>query len=482
MPSFFTVPVLACLAALTLAADAVAAEPLLVPEFTPASPDEFAIAGMLGLQLQDRLLADGHIVLTEAVVQPVVGPALQSCAARAGCPSDVLPRLPARLAVVVLVGRDESGGLIGYARLFVGSDPRPTQALDLPILPGQESLFVDQVAAAVQQILAVAGPSPDAVLMAAARLISGEPLAPVAPAPVPRAPPPPRVVLREEVADGEERAGVDERPPKGTRDERPLTAILEGTDVAPRTIVGAEESLRKSGEDPRDWMFHKTPHGGRLIIDVQAGLGIGDTERAADLRATVDVDGVQTESWYQEGPYYARRPRGGLFVGYAPSAWVDFGLFAGMQYGNRVLTTGNARALADGSYQVTTNAPQSLQAVQFTLQPRVRGYVVPTGPAKPYVFTGPEFRIFDSYKLEQPPNGPLYPIPPGGVVSGWTGGGGLMIDPGPIVGFFAEGTYTRTFGLRAGPAQNGLWSQPLPPPPLPTFTTLAVVGGVQFRI
>ena len=138
---------LGLLGLLALAAPGVAsaAEPVLVPEFTPASPDEFAITAMLSSQVQDRLLADGLIVLTEPLVQPVVGTALQNCAARAGCPSDVLPRIPARMAVVVMVARAADGTLVGYLRLFVGADPRPALGRDLPILPGQEAMFSDQV-------------------------------------------------------------------------------------------------------------------------------------------------------------------------------------------------------------------------------------------------------------------------------------------------------------------------------------------------
>ncbi len=474
-------------AGLAWAAPARAAEPILVPEFTPASPAEFAIAGMLGSQVQDRLLQDGHIVLTETVIASAVGTSLENCAARAGCPADVLPKVPARMAVVVMIGRAADGTLVGYLRLFVGADPRPAQSVDIPILPGQEYLFAEQVSTSVRQLLNLVGPSPDAVLMAAARLLSGQaPLATspvpapvIAPVPAPIVGNPPVPVTRVDLDDPVE---PDPKVRTAGGDERPLETLLAGTDVAPRHVLGAESSLRKSGKDPRDWMFEKSPHGGRFTMDIQAGLGIGDIERGADLRVTFDEEGTQTEEWYQEGPFYARRPRGALFLGYAPSAWVDFGLLAGVQYGNRVLTTGYARALPDGTTEVTTNAAQDLQAVQVLFQPRARLYVVPTGPVKPYLATGPEFRVFDGYKIQQSTDGPIYPVPPGGVMYGWNGAGGLMIDPGPIIGFFAEGSYSRMFGLRSGPAQAGAWSSPPPAPPIPTHQTIAIVGGVQFRI
>ncbi len=474
-------------------ASASAAEPLLVPEFTPASPGEFALAGMLGIQVRDRLLADGHIVLTEEVVAPVVGDALQNCAARPGCPSEILPRLPARLAVVSLIGRTPEGQLVAYVRLFVGADPRPMIGRDLLILPGQEYQFADEVSGVVRELLAMVGPSPDAVLMAAARLISGQGLGEVTPRPVPVAAPAPPVQPDLEVVDLDtpierERPAPapsgrnSSDPPTGAPDSRPLDEILADTGILPRHVRGSEQSLRRAGLDPRDWVFKNSPHAGRLAFDVQAGLGMGDVERAADLRATLDVDGTQTETWYQEGPFYARRPRGSVSIGYAPTTRVDFGLLFGVQHANRLLTTGFARKLEDGSVLVVANPPQTLQALQVLLQPRIRAYLVPLGPAKPYLFTAPEFRLFDAYKLDQGTTVPRYAVPPGGAMFGWCGGGGVMVDPGPIVGLFAEGAYTRLFGTRSGPRQNGVWSSALPAPAVPTHNTFAITGGVQFRI
>jgi hypothetical protein len=456
---------------------ACAAEPILVPDFTPGSPAEFAIAGMLSSQAQDRLLADGEIVLTEEAVQPAVGNALHGCAARAGCPSDVLPHLPARMAVVVMIARTADDNIMGYIRLFVGSDARPLLSRDVPILPGQESLFTDQVSGAVRELLATIGPSSDAVLMAAARLLSGQPLGPSQPSPPRPGEPPDDVAL-----DAPNGPGDPERPPKGTADNRPLDQLLDGSGVYPRHLAGSVMAFRKAALDPRDWVFRNSPHAGRVTVGVQAGLGIGDTERSGDLRATIDAEGHQTEAWYQEGPYYARRSRGGVFVGYAPVTFLDLGCLFGLQYGGRYLTTGLAHEQSDGSTAITLNKAQELQAVQLLFQPRVRGYLIPLGPAKPYLFTGPEFRFFDKYELAQSGSGPLYDPPPGGTVFGYGGGGGLMIDPSPIVGFYAEGSYTQLFGTRAGPVEHGAWSSPHPAPDVPTHHTIGVVGGVQFRI
>src|SRR4029079_9441656 len=104
---------------------------------------------------------------------------------------------------------------------------------------------------------------------------------------------------------------------------------------------------------------------------------------------------TQINSWYEEGPVPARRVRGDLFVGYAPATMFDFGLLVGIQYGHRGLSTGVEVVDPTGSFvseQVDDLA--DIQAISFYLQPRVRLYMVPLGPAKPFVFTGADLRIF----------------------------------------------------------------------------------------
>jgi hypothetical protein len=166
---------------------------------------------------------------------------------------------------------------------------------------------------------------------------------------------------------------------------------------------------------------------------------------------------------------------------------IDIGVMGALQWGERKTTTAvlTGSSTSTGFVQQPNPTPlQSAEAVQLLLQPRVRGYLVPMGPAKPFLVTGAEIRVFNSYLVEQPAN-LLYPVPTGGVVPGWVGGGGLMIDPGPIVGIFAEGTYTAHFGSRA------IYSAPVAATPWPHGAlqelpyakyTVGITGGVQFRL
>src|SRR5688572_1131406 len=130
-----------------------AAEPVFVPDFTPGSANEFALTVMLQGLVVDQLLKDGHVVLTNPVVGPVVGPPqVESCAAREACPGDVLPKIPARIAVVVQVNR-VGETLVGNVELYEQAYADPTSVMYLPIAPGNEHLFASEVSAAARDLL-----------------------------------------------------------------------------------------------------------------------------------------------------------------------------------------------------------------------------------------------------------------------------------------------------------------------------------------
>ena len=469
--------------------EASAAEPILVPEFTPGTPNEFTAAVMIGSQVKDRLLADGHIVLDDSVVAPVVGDqATLNCVSNPGCPTQVLKRLPTRIAVVVRISR-QGNSLMGHLEMWEQSSVNPVIVRDVPLAPGNEALFADEVSMATAELIRRVGPSPDAVLMAAARLIAGQapnagpqpgpvqPPPPVAPVPRPLPPPPapiaraPQPILQ-----------LDDSVPGNPTLPRPQPtgALGAETGVYPRHLIGSERHFEKTGGDPRDWVYKTMPHAGRVAFEIRAGLSIGDNDRTADIRVELLDGNEQRGSFYQEGPLAARRPQGGIYLGYAPATMIDFGVAAGLQWGKRSFTTGWTR-VSETNPSEAKSPVSSGDQVMFYIQPRLRGYLVPVGPAKPYLFTGVDIRVFDSYDLEQPDNF-VYPVPPGGVVPGWIGGGGLMIDPSPIVGFFFESSYTQFFGDRAGPSVLGTWAHDSLGLPVGVGYNVGLTGGVQIRI
>jgi hypothetical protein len=467
-------------ALIAYAGQAWASEPVFLPDFTPATGEEFGMAVTLQQMVVDQLLAEGHVVLSSAVVGPVVGMEnIASCALRSGCPTQVLPKVPARIAVVVQVQR-VGGSLVGNVDLYESGASAASQRLYLPIAAGGEAFFASEVAREVRSLLVRLGPTPEPMVAQAAQWIAGQGTAPAplvgTPAPAPGAPVPGAPVPGA--------PAVAKRFDGSTPHEGPLEPLLEGSGIMRRHLVGAEGAFRRSGLHPRDWVYRMTPHAGRLVFEIHAGVGFGDIDRLAVVRVET-FNGDETNAWFQEGPLPGRRPRGEIYVGFAPATMVDFGILGGLQYGRRGVTTGvvvvdEAGAVSD----LVVNDLQDIQAVTLYIQPRARAYLAHLGPAKPYLLTGADLRFFDSYHLEQPPD-VNYPAPSGGFMPGWVGGAGMLIDPGPIVGFFAEGTYVRHFGSLSAPRVvevGGPWPHEYEPLEETSGITVGVVGGVQFRL
>lgn len=456
---------LLALSMLTLAGPALAGEPVVFPDITPGTTSEFALAFMLQEKVQEALQAEGHVVLTQAAVEPVVGDAMNACADVPGCPFAPLQQLPANLAVVVRIVR-EGEGLYGEVSVFNSADTAAIETRNILIEPGQEDSFATEVAHLTTDILTLQQPSNAEDIVEAVKLVEtarwagvaeeAEATTTVTPPP---APPPADPVAEPILVDAT------------------LEEILEDTGVRPRHLAGSRAHFENTELDPRDWLYKSTPHAGRVVIEVRGGIGLGDVDRAADVRVVTDADGSPTSEWFQEGPQYAQRVRGGLYVGYAPATWVDLGVLVGLQYGQKYLTTGYTW----GENPQVVGAADPSQAVQFHIQPRVRFYLAPVGVVKPFVLVAPELRLFDSYHIIDPETID-YPDPYGGIMAGATGGGGLIVDPSPLVGFFAEGTYTQHFGTRAAAAQLGETPSDKPAAPEGRQYTIGIVGGVQFRI
>lgn len=461
-----------------------AAEPVLVPDFTPGSSSEFALAFMLQEQVVAALENRGYLVLLAEHVHPVVGDALQDCADRTECPANVLSKLPTRLALVVKVARID-GQVMALVKIFEPSSAIPAFEKAFPIHPGGEAALAEEVKVAVEDVVGLIGKAPPATVAAAAALMAGQPAPGPAPAPGPRPLPVPEV-QPEPVPEPEPEPAPKPKPKgpvkKAEKDYAadPLPTLLEGTGLHPRHLKGSEGHFRKLAIDARDWQFKAMPHAGRLILEIRGGVGIGDVDRFADVRVVVD-DGAQSGDWFQEGPQVATRVNGAVFVGYAPYTFFDVGAVVGLQYGLRNFTTGYIVREGGVETERSASEPQGVQAVQLLIQPRIRFYPVPVGPAKPFLFVGAELRALDKYDIDQPQT-LTYPAPPGGMYGGPVGGGGLMIDPGPIVGFFAEASVAGHFGIRSIAAQPSSWVEEPPPPPAFRHYTISVVGGVQFRL
>jgi hypothetical protein len=444
---------------LAFLAPAYAGEPVLVPDFTPGTTSEFALAFMLQERVVQGLTGAGHVVLGAEAIEPVVG-ALDACADVEGCPIPALQQLPARVAVVVRVERKD-GATSAQVEIFEESGPTPVDSRAVTVVSGKEAAFTDVVVQMVNDAFRDLGPGPATDLVAAAKLVANAEAKATAPKPEPQPEPEP--------ASGTTPAAAG---PEGDFEKR-----LGDAGLLPKHVAGAKAAFLETSKAPLEWFEEMVPHAGRLVVEVRAGMGIGDVDRVADVRLALDADAVELAEWYQESPAYNRRVRGAIYAGYAPATWVDLGAVIGLQYGERTLSTAFTQEGDDGA----PPRSDSVQAVQGFVQPVARFYVAPLGIAKPYLAVGGDVRFFDRWKITDPP-GVDYPTIPGGVVPGVVGGGGLVIDPGPIVGFFGDVGYTRHFGVRSAAAQKGDRPDDAPAPPGVRHWTLGVTGGVQFRL
>jgi len=469
MRASFAIGGLLALSALAIAAPAAAGEPVLLPDITPGSTTDFAVAYMLQERVELEIERAGHIVLTSEAARPVVGDALDQCADVAGCPYAALQQLPANIAVVIRISRAEANIQAQVSTFDRGS----TGALETRhylIEPGAEDAFAREVSTLVGDTLSLRSPATADQVREAVRLIEGSEAAATAAVVPAVAPEPAPAPTPTQPTEPQPRDLTDL-----TFEER-----LDGTGVPKRFFAGSKNAYMKSNTDPRDWVFKSRTHAGRLVLEVRAGYSFGDEDRVADVRVVVDDNNQNVSEWLQEGPVYSPRVRAGLYLGYAPVTWFDFGVVVGLQYGQKTLSTGWRR---EDETTMRAGTADPVAALMIDLQGRARFYPVALGIAKPFVFVGGDARFFDSFHIIDPTDPPIdYPDPPGGTIPGVSGGGGLMIDAGPIVGFFAEGSFTYWIGLRSKAAELGTKPADAPPPPEGRGYSAGIIGGVQFRL
>lgn len=470
------------LTGLLLAAPAAAGEPILLPDFTPGTTSEFGLAAMLQERTEEALSRAGHVVLLGEMVEPVVGDPLDACADTAGCPTLALGKLPARFGVVVTVRR-EADQVFADVALYEQSGRDPVEKRTVEIVGGREGEFGRLVSDLVDELAKVMGPADATALIAAAKIVAawedgeqaptGGNRSAVDPKDAPEVEPDP------DPADPKDDPETLPEPELPTTPEGRMERALSEGPYQEKHLVGVRQQALESDLDLRDWMFRRTPHGGRTIVEVRGGIGVGDTDRIAYVRTTVTGDGQ--EQWFREGPRPGQGVRGELFIGYAPSAWFDLGAILGLQYGERVLDSGWVDGRGD-----TGGSIDSAQAVQFDLEPRVRLYPVRMGTLKPYLSAGVQLRFFDQWRIAEVED-IAYAQPPAGMVLGPVGAVGLMVDPSPMVGFFVEGAGALHQGIRAAPANPRDVPVPSNAPTEasaenPAHYTVSIVGGVQFRL
>ncbi|MFK7929710.1 MAG: hypothetical protein AB8H79_16075, partial [Myxococcota bacterium] len=312
-----------------------AGEPVLLPDFTPATTSDFSLAALLQQVTEDGLARSGHVVLVDDVVESVIGSdTLDACYDEPACPGVALGKLPARFGVVVRV-RQDSGRVFGDLRIYEQTGSDPIEETTIEVVSGEEDKFGREIADRVNDLAMVMGPANANDVLSAAKLIASH-QAREAAGNATTADPDAVVVVRKsrdgsgssnrtgdtggqnrtggpgERSDGgsggnEQGAGtasgtgsVSSGPAKPTTPEGKLNAAFDDTGFQERHLVGVKDHFLDSDADIRDWNAKNTPHAGRAILEVRGGLGLGDVDRIAHVRNTFDEDGTES-AWFQEG-------------------------------------------------------------------------------------------------------------------------------------------------------------------------------------
>ena len=204
-----------------------------------------------------------------------------------------------------------------------------------------------------------------------------------------------------------------------------------------------QDDYMNSPFEVSEWLKVQRIRANNVLVEIHLGVSFGDVVRRYDTRIGLTPQ-LQTygiyeyDSWISGGPGVNM----GGSIGYAPTWWLETSIYGGVVLYQKELSTGWEVQEEPGvvieddevNYDPTTSAVGHIE-------PRIRLFMAPSGPVKPYILGSAFIRIFDGYN---PPNleAVEYSPRPGGVHVGATGGIGLAFDSYSPVGVFLEIPYT----------------------------------------
>jgi hypothetical protein len=474
---------------------------VLVPDATPGSMSDFAVAGMVGGMVADAIRNTGVDVQDSEGMGWARGDA-DACFDVEECPANLWDRTDARMAVVMAFTTGDRG-VVAEVRLHGAEQAPPIRVIKETVPNGKESAFAKKVAAAVSEILpnlpARGGlaldedededaglskllstlptpegevedldvPAPKSKTRTKARDVEEE----EEPAPKAKAKarvaeeeeeePAPKAKAKAKVAEEEEEEPAPKAKAKAKEEPKAKVAQAksERAPTSAERFAQDEKAQRERKEMgipwwsygayvdsklPRDqWLREARVHTGKLSIEANGGWGIGDVDRGYGVRvgleyAGQDLSTVGTSTW--EGFGGGGGFTGSVGVGYAPFWFLDAGVSFGIQMGDKTMNVGWECAGCDDDADQHEYDPVS--AVQLTISPRVRGLPLATGLVKPYALAGATIQVYDGFTV--PDEGQKVDYPDSGGGTGWgpTFGAGVFIDPRPEISIFVEVPYT----------------------------------------
>jgi hypothetical protein len=420
---------------------------VLFVEATPATLDDFSVAGLFYGMVVSAAEGAGVDFEDADAIRAWAGRDADACWDVDVCPANLWDRTGARLIVVMSVGRVEGGLEVGV-RLHGADERAPFKVIREVVPPGKETAVAAKIARAAADALPLL---PEREAPAPPLVFEDE----VIPAPDPlRTPdvvdPPPRPDTSPKDPTGPPASGGTPEPPIRGGDPRPdpdpptragLPPTVEEREERRRMGIpaGAYARYRASGLTREEWLTRARVRTGRGFLDVAGGWGIGDVDRWYSVRLRVEEQGdafttVGTSSLI--GRSTGQAPTFGFTLGYAPTWFLDTSVTLSLQYGAKHMDTGwEWLERSEPQQEELTYEPAG--ALQGLIEPRVRLYPVATGVVKPYMFVGLGVLVFDGFQVVDS-EFIDYPDAAGGATVGPTGGLGLAVDAVSWVSLFAE--------------------------------------------
>ncbi len=451
------------LLAFTLLAAPARAEDVVIPDPTPRDVTDLSLAYSLQQLLVDALGAGGVEVVDGDTLKTWAIEGLDSCAESATCPGNVWPATDARIAVVLLVGR-ETSGIYVETRFYGADDADPFKVYRDTVKDGGEPAWSRDTARHVRDALKLLEErtveQPELRRRGAPGPVVSDAVDPEKDLPDVDAPPdgPPDgisggVVDRRprDPSSGtiEDLDGPEDEPPArgkgGTRREGPGDAGTRppGPGTYVETRGGEDAALARlhlpayarkryetSGLPLEVWRDRARVRTNQFMLEIQGGVGFGAVDRGYSVQSLIVEDaaspsGFRTEAtstW--QGAGAGTGAAASVAIAYAPTWWLDMGVLVGAQLGRNRLS---ANWECDCDQAGTALQPDPARAVQAIVEPRLRLRPVATGVAKPYALLGFTTMLRDGIVV---PDGSVvtYPDAPGGASFGPMGGLGLAFD------------------------------------------------------
>lgn len=374
------------------------ANEILLTSFTPKSLDDLAVAERLerdflvALRSQE-LQVISPITLLEEYPDIAIG-----CAEIPECPSILMSREGSKILIVSTISSDDAGHHI-VMRFYGTGNPNPLDVRDVRLSDSEVDSFLIAMAqdvSVLQQLL----PTQEQV---------AEP------------------IIEEKFVE-----------PVVTLEKDPPTSDIR----VDRLPSGASEDYYSQYIGADEWLKEARVRSGNITLEIFSGAVFGDVTHRYDTRVGFEADG---ESAYGIYKYDSFLPGyGAIFggsIGFMPLWWLEISVSGGASLVQKELSTGWEQRNANGEVSPNNYPYDPVMAGYGELEPRLKFYLLPTGPVKPYVLMGSTIRFYDGYVVQDLKTVD-YENTVGGTHAGIMAGGGLSFDSAGPVGVFVDVPWT----------------------------------------